>query len=267
MDKRPVPNEWNELFGKHFCLKKKTDEALEDQVKDVRQPSALEMFVFKVMQQMGEMKDELNYTKSLLNDYDIVVWQSHTNFTNICSNLAWECKRKLNAELCTKAWLKFCTIINTFDVIKQQNETCGEQGLTSVHLCEAPGAFVTCLNHHLVTKFPHIKWNWMATTLNPYYDGNCTTAMIDDDRFMKNTLSNWNFGADFTGDIMSIKNLENLKEHCREYEDVLLVIRSILKYYFIYVVLKFASKAFILKMHMLWYTYAFVVIFSIHSFI
>ena len=54
--------------------------------------------------------------------------------------------------------------------------------LNSVHLCEAPGAFITCLNHYLKTHRPDCEWKWKAITLNPYYEGNDHIAMIDQDK-------------------------------------------------------------------------------------
>ena len=54
--------------------------------------------------------------------------------------------------------------------------------LNSVHLCEAPGAFITCLNHYLKTHRPDCEWKWKAITLNPYYEGNDHLAMIDQDK-------------------------------------------------------------------------------------
>ena len=52
----------------------------------------------------------------------------------------------------------------------------------SVHLCEAPGAFITCLNHYLKTHKPDCEWKWKAITLNPYYEGSDHVAMIDQDK-------------------------------------------------------------------------------------
>ena len=54
--------------------------------------------------------------------------------------------------------------------------------LNSIHLCEAPGAFITCLNHYLKTHRPDCEWKWKAITLNPYYEGNDHLAMIDQDK-------------------------------------------------------------------------------------
>lgn len=46
----------------------------------------------------------------------------------------------------------------------------------------------------------------MAITLNPNYEGNQLSEMIPDDRFIKHTLKNWNFGNDFTGDVIKYEN-------------------------------------------------------------
>lgn len=83
-------------------------------------------------------------------------------------------------------------------------------------MCEAPGAFVAALNHHLKCSFPELNWSWIATTLNPYYEGNPLGNMILDDRFMLHTLDNWNFGCDFTGNIMNDSNIKSLEVQCND---------------------------------------------------
>ena len=218
-------SEWNKLFNKHFVFKNLTEKPSKNQSYGCKKSFAEQSraFIDKIMGHLAEMKDELNFTKSLLNEYDIKKWNEHTNFTNLCASLSKVCRQKLNAELCTKAWLKFCTILHSYELI-QEKHVQSEQNFTSVHLCEAPGAFITCLNHHLLTKFPQIKWNWVATTLNSFYDGNVRGSMIDDDRFIKATLSNWRFGEDFTGDIMNPRNLDEFIKECKEFENVALVI-------------------------------------------
>ena len=85
----------------------------------------------------------------------------------------------------------------------------------SCHLCEAPGAFITALNHHLQTKDKEFKckWSWMGSTLHPHYEGHSTNQMINDDRFLIHTMdSNWKFGVDNTGNIFQRGNLAQLIE-------------------------------------------------------
>ena len=48
---------------------------------------------------------------------------------------------------------------------------------------------------------PGVNWTWLGTTLNPYYEGNNLHNMISDDRFIFDTLDNWYFGKDNTGNV------------------------------------------------------------------
>ncbi len=229
--------EWNRLFGKQFQLSGPSQDLWYDycislsdncpkHAHDKRGPSP------EQTEAIEWMKVELNGTKSLLNDYDIKIWRTHTNFTNLCSNISRTLRKNLNAELCTNAWLKFATILNSYDIvssdISEDNKTFG-----STHLCEAPGAFITYLNHHLKKKHSNIKWKWLAASLNPYYEGNDVAAMINDDRFIKETLKNWDFGADFSGNIMDVENIENLKKRSKDLKSVDLVIFLFFKEYII----------------------------------
>jgi hypothetical protein len=47
--------------------------------------------------------------------------------------------------------------------------------------------------------------------------------MINDDRFILHTLDKWNFGLDYTGDLMDIKNMLHIVKKAVEMGDVLLV--------------------------------------------
>jgi len=197
------------------------------------------------------------------------------------------------AEMCTQAWCKFHEVLGTFPAITQLSST---RQLNTVHLCEAPGAFITSLNHFLVCRgisfvlssycdivgivflqmflnpgpilihwwcFAGYKccflltvcklcnfdienkcylystfcdlqlfmlsllllllstesgctyqWHWLASTLNPYYEGNSLHNMIEDDRLIAHTSDHWYFGADNTGDIFSSHFIESLACEC-----------------------------------------------------
>lgn len=52
----------------------------------------------------------------------------------------------------------------------------------------------------------YFQWDWRASTLNPYYEGNSPSQMIDDDRFVFYTLDKWDFGVDNTGNLMKWEN-------------------------------------------------------------
>eukprot|EP00794_Sanderia_malayensis_P015800 gene15800-17393_t len=216
--------EWDRLFGKTFQLGGPND--YKGPKNTCHQQSSN---FYRSKEELGVtaeqtdaikwLKDELNTTKSLLNDYDIKIWRTHTNYMNLCSNISRVVKKNLNAELCTNAWLKFATILNSYDLIPSNTKS-SDRIFGSVHLCEAPGAFITCLSHHLLKKHSTLQWNWLATTLNPYFEGNDIEAMINDDRFIKETLSNWVFGVDFSGNIMDIDNVNALKQRSKDLHSV-----------------------------------------------
>ena len=71
----------------------------------------------------------------------------------------------------TQAWCKFTECVNRYDLVDGN-------ALNSAHLCEAPGAFVAALNHHIQSRCDgSFEWGWVANTLNPYYEGNPTSQV------------------------------------------------------------------------------------------
>lgn len=152
------------------------------------------------------LKKRLNATKSKLNTFNLAEWHKHTNYMNP-AGLVLSHLRSYNIELLTQAWCKFFELLNVFKLVPDKLEG----NFNSVHLCEAPGAFIASLNHYIQTKNANIKWSWIANTLNPYYEGNGLDEMINDDRFIFKTLDNWWFGEDYTGNIRVKKNMDSLE--------------------------------------------------------
>ena len=96
------------------------------------------------------------------------------------------------------------------------------QPFRTVHVCEAPGAFI-CATHFYYNQRYNIhtshsfqrQWDWTGLSLNPYYEGNDQAAMVDDDRFIIETLDRWYFGVDNSGNILDIDNIRGLWQRAR----------------------------------------------------
>ena len=92
-----------------------------------------------------QMKNELNELKNNLNDKDLISWHHHTRSVNLAGRISAEIQHDFRPELCTQAWCKFYEIATTYLDLEEK------EFLFSVHLCEAPGAFVTSLNHYMLS--------------------------------------------------------------------------------------------------------------------
>ncbi|XP_066151196.1 cap-specific mRNA (nucleoside-2'-O-)-methyltransferase 2 [Euwallacea fornicatus] len=159
---------------------------------------------FKI-QKLQDMKRELNTVKGKLSQFDLAEWSSHTQRRDLAGYVIGQLKKKIRPELLTQAWCKFYEILNKFPVIDDNL-----QYLKTLHLCEAPGAFVCALNHYLVKNHPDTIWEWQANTLNPYYEGNSHSHMIADHRLISHTQNHWLFGLDETGDLLQYYNHEDI---------------------------------------------------------
>jgi cap2 methyltransferase len=190
------------IFNKRYKLKSKTDK--------YSLPEANTIFSTPPFSigPLTAIKNSLNTTKNLLNSKDIEKWRRHTSKTNPCGLVVKHLREAVKPELCTQAWVKFYEILSSCNIIPPK--CIDHQKLTSLHLCEAPGAFIASLNHHIKCNFESIHWEWLASTLNPFYEGNDTKRMISGERFIIETLGRWNFGESCDGDLMQWDNLECL---------------------------------------------------------
>ncbi|KAG0693827.1 Cap-specific mRNA (nucleoside-2'-O-)-methyltransferase 2 [Chionoecetes opilio] len=191
-----------------------------------RLPPAPSMYTAPLWQkeELQEMKVSLNQVKQQLGGKDIAVWHAHTTNTNPSQRVCHAVKRRAQPEMLTQAWLKFYEIVNGYPIVPPAEEGEGEAAVshamkgeeeggtafTSLHLCEAPGAFISALNHYLALNRPALKWQWLGTTLNPYYEGVPLSQCVVDDRLISHTLPHWCFGADNTGDLTQRHTLHDL---------------------------------------------------------
>ncbi|CAI9741818.1 cap-specific mRNA nucleoside-2' [Octopus vulgaris] len=164
-----------------------------------------------------DFRESLNSSKDQLSTQDIKKWHTHTTNTHLGGSVCVNLRYQIRPELCTQAWCKFMEILSTYPVVDSKSKK-----LNSVHLCEAPGSFITCLNHFLFTHGFTGKWQWMASTLNPYYEGNNLGNMIADDRFIRATLPHWQF-CDGTGDLLDKNNCNHLCKTVHNMETAKLV--------------------------------------------
>uniref|UniRef100_G1NRB5 Cap-specific mRNA (nucleoside-2'-O-)-methyltransferase 2 n=2 Tax=Meleagris gallopavo TaxID=9103 RepID=G1NRB5_MELGA len=199
-----ILSEIEKLFAKKFSYTKPLNN--EWQLPD---PSDAFTCDHKELNSLLDLKNSMNEVKNQLSDKNLIEWHQHTSFTNKAGKIIPHVKKSVNAELCTQAWCKFHEMLCSFPLLPA--EALQEGQLNSVHLCEAPGAFIASLNHYLKSHHIHCDWNWVANTLNPYHEANDTLMMIMDDRLIANTLPWWHFGPDNTGDVMSLKHLTGLQ--------------------------------------------------------
>lgn len=61
--------------------------------------------------------------------------------------------RTLHVELCTQAWVKFYEVLSSFKIVPDTD-------FCSLHLCEAPGAFIAALNHYLQQHGKLLMYSW-----------------------------------------------------------------------------------------------------------
>lgn len=108
------------------------------------------------IENLSKLKDELNIVKTKTGNYDLELWSAHTKSRDISQSIFRNFRNKYQPELLTQAWLKFYEILSNFDIV--QRRYCMEEfKMNSVHLCEAPGAFITSLNHFLANNFTNYK--------------------------------------------------------------------------------------------------------------
>ncbi|XP_050357345.1 cap-specific mRNA (nucleoside-2'-O-)-methyltransferase 2 [Nymphalis io] len=207
-------DELNDLFNKKYQFRFNSEWKLPDRESWFSAPP------WKV-KALESQKSRLNFHKSQLNDFSIEEWSSHTRRRNPAGEVGWKIRCLVNPEFLTQAWTKFYECACTYNVVPK--EASASKRMVSLHLCEAPGAFITSLNHYLKLNHQDIQWKWVANTLNPYYEGNSPSNMISDDRFMFHTLDNWHFGIDSTGNLMDWENSQAVIEKAKSLGKVLLV--------------------------------------------
>ncbi|KAI4459455.1 hypothetical protein MML48_6g00006350 [Holotrichia oblita] len=135
-------------FNRKFEFKKDTSWNLPAS-KDVYKESKF------IIPEFQRLKDGLNEVKAQLNEFDIAEWSNHTKYRDPSTSIISAIKHTFKAELVTQAWCKFYECVSEFPIV---SKNAIEQGqLNSVHICEAPGAFICALNHYIKTQIPEVQ--------------------------------------------------------------------------------------------------------------
>ncbi|CAF4062612.1 unnamed protein product [Adineta steineri] len=173
------------------------------------------------IEELLQLKEKLNNTRNRLNEKDIKVWKQHTQKTNMTGRIVWPLREKNHIEMCTNAWIKMAEIFSKYENLIPKDLP-DNQPFRSVHICEAPGAFICATNFYFdkynENRHPRSsprQWEWTGLSLNPYYEGNDQEAMVDDDRFIIETLDRWYFGKDNSGNILDKENINGLWKKIR----------------------------------------------------
>jgi 23S rRNA U2552 (ribose-2'-O)-methylase RlmE/FtsJ len=157
---------------------------------------------------LSDTKQQLNASKARLDLVNLELWNKHAYFMNPTAFVPKELKTNCNAEMCTKGWTKLYEILK--GIPNAIPKECVEKGeLNTLHLCEAPGSFVCCLNHYLKTETPDLNWTWYASSLQPENPKN-QESWFYDMKFVRDTSDHWLYGEDGTGDIVNSRNIEYL---------------------------------------------------------
>lgn len=98
------------------------------------------------------IKSILNHVKSKLNDVQIEEWSKHTRQRNPAQQILQYLKTEIKAEFVTQAFAKFFECVSAYPMVGDVQKV-----FQSVHLCEAPGAFICSLNHFLKQHHPDVE--------------------------------------------------------------------------------------------------------------
>lgn len=149
--------------------------------------------------EIENIKELLDKTKNRIDSLD-QKWTWSINNLNLYRALKGFVSHKLGAQLVTNAWFKM------FEILNYISFKSGEESIKSFHLCEAPGAFISALNHYLDTKSrgTGAPLDWYAETL--IHPGN---ALEIDKGLMAKYPERWLFGDKKNGDITDPINIRS----------------------------------------------------------
>lgn len=128
-------------------------------------------------------------------------------------------RKNIKSQVVSQAWLKMYEILANCRLIKKT------KSYKTLHLCEAPGSFIACINHFIQSNFrktgdPPIEFNWVAQSLNARHPINRkkygNKIFSDDFGLISKYPERWIWGADGTGDITQIQNIKSYAKYATD---------------------------------------------------
>ena len=110
----------------------------------------------------------------------MLTWNHLTSKLDPLKKLKAELRSNYNVEMATNAWIKMFEILTHCDLIPNTRSS------TTFHICEAPGAFVSAVNHFISDK--DLDWKWFAQTLQ------AENALDDHYGLIAKYPDNWFYG-------------------------------------------------------------------------
>lgn len=147
------------------------------------------------------LKRELNKVKSSIElvaptPSEIDQYLKITAITDRYKFLRSIIEKHYNGQHVTNAWIKLYEILETFSTSLKNSK------LTTMHLCEAPGAFIPVVNHYVKSHNKNYQFDWHAQSLIE-----TEGALEDDYKLIEKHRDRWHFGETGDGDILSTKNM------------------------------------------------------------
>ena len=120
--------------------------------------------------------------------------------------------KRLNNFNISQAWIKMYEIIMDCDLVPTNRKG----SFKSFHICEAPGTFISCINHYIHTKTQYNSYEWKSQSLKPKGAKSKSDTVGDTYGFIKKYPNHWDFGIDDTGDITNIENIKYYSKMAKE---------------------------------------------------
>jgi hypothetical protein len=161
---------------------------------------------YEAYPEFDDMKTSLNRTKSEMDSLFTGPYAANvstlSNMFRPTSGIAIELTTKYNAQIVTRAWVKFYEIYHHF----ADKLFVPFTGINAFCNAELPGASVCALNHFMKTRYQPKSFNWRANSLVPERERN---ALEDKYGLWECNQANWLMDNSNNGDTTSQHNVEN----------------------------------------------------------